>query len=171
MLNRQYLQVGWPIVSVIYFRSALMDPDSRLDVLRGKLKEPITSSSETEKPEEKVNIYEKKVQFQCDLCGLCEMCQYYGTSPPFVKNLLEFTEACYVMIDPFTPHQGKFANNFLVLGGDCDVCKVTVCVECSIFFTKRFCVKCAQFNINEFPQDVQSRLVKLADNFAKQKNS
>merc|ERR1719318_1428614 len=61
------------------------------------------------------------------------MCQYKGTKPPFVKNLLEFTESCYVMVDPFSP--------------------------------KRFCVNCAQFNVNEFPKDVQSRIVKMADNF------
>ena len=148
-----------------------MDPESRLDVLRGAVKEAAVDNKENAKDEKKEDIFEKKVQFQCALCGLCEMCQYKGTAPPFVKNLLEFTESCYVMVDPFTARQSRFGNNFLVLGGECDSCHVTVCVECSIYFTKRFCVKCAQFNINEFPKDVQSRIVKLADNFAKQKSN
>ena len=148
-----------------------MDPESRLDVLRGAVKEAAVDNKENAKDEKKEDIFEKKVQFQCELCGLCEMCQYKGTAPPFVKNLLEFTESCYVMVDPFTARQSRFGNNFLVLGGECDACHVTVCVECSIYFTMRFCVKCAQFNINEFPKDVQSRIVKLADNFAKQKLS
>ena len=148
-----------------------MDPESRLDVLRGAVKEAAVDNKENAKDEKKEDIFEKKVQFQCELCGLCEMCQYKGTAPPFVKNLLEFTESCYVMVDPFTARQSRFGNNFLVLGGECDSCHVTVCVECSIYFTKRFCVKCAQFNINEFPKDVQSRIVKLADNFAKQKSN
>ena len=149
-----------------------MDPESRLDVLRGVVKESAVDNQNEVEDEKKEDIFEKKVQFHCSLCGLCEVCQYKGTNPPFVKNLMEFTESCYVMVDPFTPRQAnRFGNNFLVLGGECSSCNVSVCVECSIFFTKRFCVNCAQFNINEFPKDIQSRIVKLAENFAKQKYS
>jgi len=144
--------------------------DQRLDVLRGAIKETSVDIKDDDKDEKKEDMFEKKVQFQCELCGLCEMCQYKGRDPPFVRNLLQFSESCYVMVDPFSPRQAKFGNNFLVLGGECDICHVTVCVDCSLYFTKRYCVKCAQFNINEFPKDVQSRIVRLADNFAKQKS-
>ena len=91
------------------------------------------------------------------------MCQYYGTSPPFVKKSLEFSEPSYIMLDPFSPYNPKKANKFLVLGSDCSICRATVCVDCSIFFTKTFCVECAQYNINEFPSDIQSRIVKLTE--------
>jgi hypothetical protein len=99
-----------------------MDPESRLDVLRGVVKETTADNKEDLKDEKKEDMFEKKVQFQCELCGLCEMCQYKGKTPPFVKNLLEFTESCYVMVDPFSPRQSRFGNNFLVLGGECEAC-------------------------------------------------
>ena len=115
------------------------------------------------KEEKREDIVEKKIQFECGVCGLCEMCQYYGSSPPFVRKGLEFTEPCYVMLDPFSPYNPKKASNFLVLGAECSACRATVCVDCSIFFTKTFCVECAQFNINEFPPDLQNRVVKMSD--------
>merc|ERR1719348_1374947 len=44
------------------------------------------------------------------------MCQFKGTNEGFVRNLMEFTESCYVMVDPFTPRKNsRFGNNFLVL--------------------------------------------------------
>ena len=64
-----------------------MDPESRLDVLRGVVKETTADNKDDVKDEKKEDMFEKKVQFQCELCGLCEMCQYKGTAPPFVKNL------------------------------------------------------------------------------------
>ena len=108
------------------------------------------------------DYYLKNVQFECGQCGLAEMCQYFGTKPPFTKNTLEFLEEVYVMIDPFKPRQSRFASDYLVLGGCCSSCSVEVCQDCSVYFTKRFCIKCAEFNINEFPKDVQSRIVKQA---------
>jgi len=141
------------------------NPDMRLDILRGVVKENVDGPKRTEefKEEKREDVVEKKVQFECGLCSLCELCQYYGTSPPFAARGLQFTEPCYVMLDPFSPYNPKKSNNFLVLGADCSACSVTVCVDCSIFFTKTFCVQCAQFNINEFPADVQSRIVKIAE--------
>ena len=147
-------------------RFYMMDnPDRRLDILRGVVKENIDDQIKTSdvKEEKREDIVEKKIQFECRVCGLCEMCQYYGTSPPFVRKGLEFSEPCYVMLDPFSPYNPKRANNFLVLGADCSGCSATVCVDCSIFFTKTFCVECAQFNINEFPLDVQNRIVKIGE--------
>ena len=141
------------------------NPDRRLDILRGVVKENIDDQIKTNdiKEDKREDIVEKKIQFECRVCGLCEMCQYYGTSPPFVRKGLEFSEPCYVMLDPFSPYNPKKANNFLVLGADCSACSATVCVDCSIFFTKTFCVECAQFNINEFPLDVQNRIVKIGE--------
>ena len=125
------------------------------------------------------DYYEKTIQFECSICGLCEMCQYLGRKPPFTKHLLEFDEDVFVMIDPFKvcpcaisqneaksklfqPRQSRWFSDFLVLGGTCAACNVECCQDCSIYFSKRFCIKCAEFNINEFPKDVQSKIVKLA---------
>jgi len=143
------------------------NPDLRLDILREVVREDGQEKSKEETKDGKLDVFEKKIQFQCSLCGLCEMCHYFGSKPPFVKKCLEFREDCYVMLDPFSPYNPKKANNFLVLGAECSSCNSTVCVECSIFFTKRFCIKCAQYDINEFPQDVQSRIVKIAETLNK----
>jgi len=128
------------------------------------------TAKESEKDKKAViDIFEKTVAFQCFNCGLSEMCQFKGKDPPFVKKLVEFKEDCFVMVDPFSPRQTKGGSNFLVLGGRCSQCDRDVCVGCSIFYTRRFCVKCATFNINEFPSDVQKRIVKLAENVASEK--
>jgi len=136
----------------------------------GSIREMVEEKAKYGGPEEKEEMkekmredyYEKKIQFECSLCGLCEMCQYFGQKPPFTKSRLEFDEDVFVMIDPFKPRQSRFASDFLVLGGTCLACKLEVCLDCSIYFTKRFCIKCAQFNINEFPKDIQSRIVRQA---------
>ena len=145
------------------------NPDLRYDILRGVVREKGDESKDKEKLKEEKRevIFEKKIQFQCSSCGLCEMCHYFGSSPPFVKKSLEFTEDCYVMLDPFTPYNPKSANSFIVLGAECSECRVTVCVECSVYFTRRFCINCAQYNINEFPSDVQSKIVKVAETVGK----
>ena len=79
---------------------------------------------EKETPEQRrEDYYVKTIQFECRLCGLCEMCQYLGTKPPFTKNTLEFTEECYVMLDPFKPRQSRWNSDFLVLGGTCSMCR------------------------------------------------
>lgn len=111
-------------------------------------------------PETKREEVSKTVPFTCSVCGQSEKCHYLGTEPPFCKAFIQFHEQCFVIIDPFTPRQFRGVSNFLVLGGFCSYCKEEVCVECSIYFTKRFCIKCSQFNINEFPKEVQGKIVK-----------
>ena len=108
------------------------------------------------------DYYEKGIQFECSICGLAELCQYFGDKPPFTKHLLEFEEDVYVMIDPFKARQSRYNSDYLVLGGACSACRVDACMECSVYFTKRFCIKCAEFNINEFPKDMQGKIVKQA---------
>jgi len=136
-----------------------------------KSEESSRKEKEEEERKKRDEMFNKSVEFQCSFCGLSEMCHFKGKDPPFVKNLLEFTEDCFVMIDPFSPRQFKFANNFLVLGGVCSACDREVCVGCSVFFTKRVCSQCAQFNINEFPKDVQKRIVKQAEALSEEKKT
>ena len=146
----------------------LDNPDARLDLLRGVGRVRAPAQAERAGEEERRDLLERDVQFCCARCGLSEMCQYHGRKPQFVRNGLEFSEDCYVMLDPFTPYRSKAPNNFLVLGSDCAGCGETVCVECSLYFTKRICMQCAQFNINEFPSEVQKRVVRLTESAAKQ---
>ncbi|XP_042523283.1 cysteine-rich DPF motif domain-containing protein 1 isoform X2 [Dipodomys spectabilis] len=62
-------------------------------------------------------------------------------------------EESYVMKDPFTTDKGRF----LVLGARCSVCSRLVCVgpECSLFYSKRFCLPCVRKNVGAFPQEIQ----------------
>ena len=45
-------------------------------------------------------------------------------------------EDAYVMVDPFSAQERRFGTNFLQLGGNCAHCKISVCVECSIFYSR-----------------------------------
>ncbi|XP_026963787.1 cysteine-rich DPF motif domain-containing protein 1 isoform X1 [Sagmatias obliquidens] len=87
-------------------------------------------------------------------------------------------EESYVMRDPFTPNKDRF----LILGSRCSVCGRLVCVgpvgkpraagaafplslwlgphDCSLFYSKRFCLPCVRENIDAFPQEIQQDLEK-----------
>ncbi|POI33144.1 hypothetical protein CIB84_003104 [Bambusicola thoracicus] len=67
-------------------------------------------------------------------------------------------EDSYVMKDPFTPDKEKF----LILGSLCSLCRRTVCVgaECSLFYTKRFCLPCVNENLQAFPLEIQEDMDK-----------
>ncbi|XP_063991683.1 cysteine-rich DPF motif domain-containing protein 1 [Diachasmimorpha longicaudata] len=94
--------------------------------------------------------------FRCFLCPLEEHFDYRGSKPPFSRDIL-YLEECYIMRDPFSPpNKGEV----LVLGGDCSLCERTVCLGCSIFYTKRFCKECANNNVN-LPIQLQSKVKSL----------
>uniref|UniRef100_A0A8I3NAD7 Cysteine-rich DPF motif domain-containing protein 1 n=2 Tax=Canis lupus familiaris TaxID=9615 RepID=A0A8I3NAD7_CANLF len=67
-------------------------------------------------------------------------------------------EESYVMKDPFTPDKDRF----LVLGSRCSLCSRLVCVspECSLFYSKRFCLPCVRDNMDAFPQEIRQDLEK-----------
>ncbi|XP_007892877.1 cysteine-rich DPF motif domain-containing protein 1 [Callorhinchus milii] len=100
---------------------------------------------------------EQKGVFECKLCGLTAPYSYYGQKPPNPHSIV-LLEKCYTMKDPFTPDKDKF----LILGAHCHLCNTTVCVgqECSLFYTKRFCIPCVKENLEEFPKEIQSDLEK-----------
>ena len=73
------------------------------------------------------------------------------------------------MLDPFSPRIAGKAN-FLLLGGICVICEekegrgaeaglAAVCLDCSVFYSKRFCIDCAAENIHHFPVEVHGRAV------------
>lgn len=112
-----------------------------------------------EKPEEP-----EKINFKCSSCQMSELVDYFGRSPPFTKNF-ELVEDSYVMRDPFTAPPSKhgsrsFTEYFIVLGSDCSMCGLTVCRECSLFYSRTFCYICSQSVIDRFPLEIQSKIRK-----------
>lgn len=95
--------------------------------------------------------------FRCSCCSLEERFNFKGIKAPFARQL-SYLEECYIMKDPFSlPNKGEV----LVLGADCNFCKKPVCLECSIYFGKRFCLKCALCNIQNLPSQLHSKVNNL----------
>ncbi|KAM9230816.1 cysteine-rich DPF motif domain-containing protein 1 isoform 1-T1 [Dugong dugon] len=95
--------------------------------------------------------------FECQLCALSAPYSYVGQKPPNTRSVILLEES-YVLKDPFTADRDKF----LVLGSRCSVCSRLVCVgpECSLFYTKRFCLPCVWENIDAFPQEIRQDVEK-----------
>ncbi|XP_051977096.1 cysteine-rich DPF motif domain-containing protein 1 [Xyrauchen texanus] len=95
--------------------------------------------------------------FTCELCELSSPYSFYGQKPPNTRAIV-LLEECYGMRDPFSPDKEKF----LVLGSKCCVCNKMVCVstDCSLFYTKRFCLPCVRNHIHQFPEQIQNELAK-----------
>ncbi|TFK05275.1 Cysteine-rich DPF motif domain-containing protein 1 [Platysternon megacephalum] len=98
-----------------------------------------------------------KGDFECQLCGLTAPYSYYGQKPPNTHSVVLLEES-YVMKDPFVPDKDKF----LILGSQCSLCNRRVCVgtECSLFYSKRFCLPCVNENLQEFPLEIRQDLDK-----------
>ncbi|NXK45977.1 CDPF1 protein, partial [Chauna torquata] len=96
-------------------------------------------------------------EFKCQLCGLTAPYTYYGQKLPNTRSIV-LLEDSYVMKDPFTPDKEKF----LILGSLCSLCSRSVCVgtECSLFYSKRFCLPCVNENLQAFPLEIQEDLDK-----------
>lgn len=97
--------------------------------------------------------------FKCAICNINEKAQYKGTNPPFSRNIV-LKYPSYVMKDPFSP-PGK--GDILVLGADCATCNRTVCVnkECSLFYSKTFCLDCVCSSIDKFPKEIKTKMTQL----------
>ncbi|XP_029969655.1 cysteine-rich DPF motif domain-containing protein 1-like [Salarias fasciatus] len=95
--------------------------------------------------------------FTCQLCGLSSPFVYYGQKPPNTRAIV-LLEECFVTKDPFSPEKEKF----LVLGSTCSLCSLCVCVasDCSLFYTKRFCMRCVNKHLDQFPHQIQAELAK-----------
>jgi len=108
--------------------------------------------------------------FTCSVCNLVSPFTYFGRKPPSVKSRLVLLEDAYVIKNPFVdPRQsevktvtGKPVHPILVLGSHCAVCEVPVCaaIECSYFYTQRFCKDCMSEHLSHFPDQVQKEFNK-----------
>ncbi|XP_008314096.1 cysteine-rich DPF motif domain-containing protein 1 [Cynoglossus semilaevis] len=98
--------------------------------------------------------------FICQLCDLTSPYSYYGQKPPNTRAIV-LLEECFVTRDPFSPDKEKF----LVLGSTCSLCNSCVCVgqDCSLFYTKRFCMRCVNKHLDQFPHQIQAELAKKKD--------
>ncbi|NXS19053.1 CDPF1 protein, partial [Mystacornis crossleyi] len=67
-------------------------------------------------------------------------------------------EEAYVMKDPFTPDKDKF----LFAGSHCSLRSRAVYVgtDCSLFYSKRFCLPCVKENQKAFPLEIQEDMDK-----------
>ncbi|XP_029350934.1 cysteine-rich DPF motif domain-containing protein 1 [Echeneis naucrates] len=99
--------------------------------------------------------------FTCQLCGLSCPYSYYGQKPPNTRAIV-LLEECFVTRDPFSPDKDRF----LVLGSTCSLCRLCVCVgpDCSLFYTKRFCMQCVNKHLGQFPHQIQAELAKKKQN-------
>ena len=59
-----------------------------------------------------------------------------GSRPPYHDSIV-FTEDVWITADK------REDTRPLCIGGTCSYCNKTVCVTCSLFFVKRFCITCA----------------------------
>ncbi|XP_054438569.1 cysteine-rich DPF motif domain-containing protein 1 isoform X2 [Pteronotus mesoamericanus] len=90
--------------------------------------------------------------FECQLCSLTAPYSYVGQKPPNTQSVLLLEES-FVTKDPFTPDEDRF----LILGSKCSICGR---LECSLFYSRRFCLPCVQENIHAFPQEIRQDLEK-----------
>jgi hypothetical protein len=106
----------------------------------------------------------ERIDFKCSSCSMTEKVDYFGTKPPFTRNI-ELHEESYVMKDPFTvppSRHGKrsFTEYFIVLGSHCALCQSIVCKDCSLFYKSTFCFECAHSQVHKFPLEIQSKIRK-----------
>lgn len=103
------------------------------------------------------------IPFHCHLCGMHQLCNYHGHSPPFAP-VVRLPAAFYVKKNPFAPPPSvdrPSAEYYLLLGGDCAHCDRQVCRSgaCSVFYAGRTtCLPCAELWLAEFPTEMRSKI-------------
>ncbi|CAM9565548.1 unnamed protein product [Discosporangium mesarthrocarpum] len=102
--------------------------------------------------------------FQCQLCRQEFRTDFLGRRPPYCPQLV-FTEDVFCVRDPFVSRAIVESSHGsclpTVVGGVCSVCGLTVCTECSLFYTTRVCGPCAQRHRSVFPQELQAVIATL----------
>ena len=82
---------------------------------------------------------------------------------------VDLLEQVYLLRDPFVAikeNQSKIPS--LIIGSVCSVCSQAVCVhgDCSLFYTRRFCLKCVAKYRDEFPREILDEIgTKKLDKF------
>uniref|UniRef100_A0A8C3TP75 Cysteine-rich DPF motif domain-containing protein 1 n=1 Tax=Catharus ustulatus TaxID=91951 RepID=A0A8C3TP75_CATUS len=91
-------------------------------------------------------------EFKCELCDLSAPHTHYGRTPQYS------TLSSCVVKDPITHDRDKF----LIAGSRCSLCSRAVCVgtDCSLFYSKSFCLPCVKENLNAFPLEIKGHMDK-----------
>uniref|UniRef100_A0A0R3RY62 Cysteine-rich DPF motif domain-containing protein 1 n=1 Tax=Elaeophora elaphi TaxID=1147741 RepID=A0A0R3RY62_9BILA len=116
------------------------------------------------------------IKFTCFLCGLTENCHYGLVEISGRTHTYRYKDEMYYMLDPFrnrssvnerrlaqtkanngskaSGNKAKSIFDVLVLGAICSICGQSVCIgeDCSIFYTKTFCVVCITREKSHFPK-------------------
>ena len=123
-------------------------------------------------------IIEPKV-FQCSLCPFYAAYDRHDskyiddtiqTSISTTPNLkikkqpsmtIDLIEKVYLLRDPFVAIKDKDKDDptklsSVIIGSTCSVCSRPICVhsDCSLFYTRRFCLQCVAKYRNEFPREI-----------------
>ncbi|UJR27463.1 hypothetical protein I4U23_008750 [Adineta vaga] len=129
--------------------------------------------------------------FQCSLCPFYAAYDRYDSKyiddsnlpttqqsrnkkdPALVINLLE---KVYLLRDPFIAikdkdkdKDGQSKLSSVIIGSICSVCSCPICVhlDCSLFYTRRFCLKCVSKYRHEFPKEILDEIgTKRLEKFA-----
>lgn len=101
-------------------------------------------------------VVEERPIFQCRNCNMIERYDCFSDHVPFNRHFRTKIDY-YLARDPFSPRNKR---QFLILGSVCSVCDTDVCVkpECSLFYSKFFCIICARKNILNFPPCIQEKI-------------
>jgi hypothetical protein len=134
------------------------------------------------------NVVEPKV-FQCSLCPFYAAYDRYDSkyldessvpsTATTTKNkkepaiTIDLLEQVYLLRDPFVAIKDKDKDDqrklsSLIIGTTCSVCSLPVCVhaDCSVFYTRRFCLKCLAKYRDEFPREILDEIgAKRLDKF------
>uniref|UniRef100_UPI00358DEE7F cysteine-rich DPF motif domain-containing protein 1 n=1 Tax=Myxine glutinosa TaxID=7769 RepID=UPI00358DEE7F len=107
------------------------------------------------RPERKGTSQLQGGTFECALCTLDAPYDYFGKKPPYARSI-RLQEESFVIKDPFSTERGRV----LILGSRCKLCQRTVCAgqDCSLFYTRRFCLPCSRERIAEFPKEIQQEI-------------
>jgi len=110
--------------------------------------------------------------FQCSLCPFYAAYDRYDDkyvdltiSSTKTKNVpaitIDLFEKVYLIRDPFISVKDKDKDDqtkisSLIIGTTCSICSCPVCIhsDCSLFYTRRFCLKCFAQYRSEFPREL-----------------
>lgn len=102
-------------------------------------------------------------EFVCSICDLVAPYEHFSNLPPKrASKKIKFREECYSVMDPFRPPNQRLP---LVVGGKCSECERDVCMACSLYYSRRFCVKCVRKYREEFPKELSKEIGKLDDHY------
>uniref|UniRef100_A0A7S3QT54 Cysteine-rich DPF motif domain-containing protein 1 n=1 Tax=Dunaliella tertiolecta TaxID=3047 RepID=A0A7S3QT54_DUNTE len=105
--------------------------------------------------------------FQCELCGFSAPYQCKSRTLEAQEHLIKedapsrlvFLEDAYLVPDPSSAKLRPVA-----LGSNCSICAKMVCCDCSLFYSKRFCIGCCKKEAGSFPTQLHKLAPRIFSN-------